>query len=111
MFIFTTVFNVFTTKSPFFTPSPSIPTPPPSIPPTLSTSPQSPLPLNKRPGGAPAHKAPSKARLKQGCFAPALKFEVLFPRGFQGDQATRSHKFQGGDFGGGGLWFIYGNRK
>ena len=33
------------------------------------------------------------------------------PSAFQVAEAKRSKVFQGGDFGGGGLWFVYGNRK
>ena len=37
--------------------------------------------------------------------------ETLIPSAFQIAEAKRSHTFQGGDFGGGGFWFIYGNGK
>jgi hypothetical protein len=30
---------------------------------------------------------------------------------FQVAKAKRSHVFQGGDFGGGGFWFLYGAEK
>lgn len=39
------------------------------------------------------------------------EFETLIPSAFQIAEAKRSHTFQGGDFGGGGFWFIYGNEK
>ena len=41
----------------------------------------------------------------------ADNFEGLIPSAFQIAEADRSKVFQGGDFGGGGLWFIYGNQK
>jgi ubiquinone/menaquinone biosynthesis C-methylase UbiE len=66
---------------------------------------------NNEPFWARSHEIELKALSKQGGFDPALEFEDLIPSAFQVAQATRSHKFQGGDFGGGGLWFIYGNRK
>ena len=38
-------------------------------------------------------------------------FEVMAPSAYQIAQARRSKVFQGGDFGGGGLWFLYGAEK
>jgi len=35
----------------------------------------------------------------------------MIPSALQVAQARRSEVFQGGDFGGGGLWFVYGNKK
>ncbi len=35
----------------------------------------------------------------------------MIPSALQVAAAKRSKVFQGGDFGGGGLWFIYGNAK
>lgn len=66
---------------------------------------------NNEPFWSRSHELDLKALSQQGGFDPALEFEDLIPSAFQVAQATRSHKFQGGDFGGGGLWFIYGNRK
>ena len=66
---------------------------------------------NNEPFWARSHEIDLKALSRQGGFDPALEFETLIPSAFQVAEATRSQKFQGGDFGGGGLWFIYGNRK
>ena len=66
---------------------------------------------NNEPFWARSHEIDLKQLSKSGGFDPALEFEGLIPSAFQIAKATRSHKFQGGDFGGGGLWFIYGNRK
>ncbi len=66
---------------------------------------------NNEPFWARSHELDLKALSKLGGFDPKLEFEDLIPSAFQVAQATRSNKFQGGDFGGGGLWFIYGNRK
>ncbi|SVE33750.1 uncharacterized protein METZ01_LOCUS486604, partial [marine metagenome] len=33
------------------------------------------------------------------------------PSAFQIEEVKKSEVFQGGDFGGGGQWFIYGNWK
>ena len=44
-------------------------------------------------------------------FDPETVFEVMAPSAYQIVQARRSKVFQGGDFGGGGLWFLYGAEK
>ncbi len=44
-------------------------------------------------------------------FDPETVFEVMAPSAYQIAQARRSKVFQGGDFGGGGLWFLYGADK
>lgn len=44
-------------------------------------------------------------------FDPEKVFEVMAPSAYQVAQARRSRVFQGGDFGGGGLWFLYGAEK
>ena len=48
---------------------------------------------------------------KQTGFDPKKEFETMIPSAFQIAEAKRSLTFQGGDFGGGGFWFIYGNEK
>ena len=44
-------------------------------------------------------------------FDPDKVFEVMAPSAYQIAQARRSKVFQGGDFGGGGLWFLYGAER
>ena len=44
-------------------------------------------------------------------FDPEKVLEVMAPSAYQIAQARRSKVFQGGDFGGGGLWFLYGAEK
>lgn len=66
---------------------------------------------NNEPFWARSHEIDLKTLSKKGGFDPALEFEDLIPSAFQVAEATRSKTFQGGDFGGGGLWFIYGNHK
>ena len=66
---------------------------------------------NNEPFWARSHEIDLKQLSQKGGFDPALEFEDLIPSAFQVAQASRSQKFQGGDFGGGGLWFIYGNQK
>ena len=38
-------------------------------------------------------------------------FTVMAPSAYQIADAERSGTFQGGDFGGGGVWFLYGCEK
>ena len=44
-------------------------------------------------------------------FDPANGFTAMAPSAFQVAQAQRSKVFQGGDFGGGGVWFLCGCQK
>jgi ubiquinone/menaquinone biosynthesis C-methylase UbiE len=66
---------------------------------------------NNEPFWARSHEIDLKELSRKGGFDPSREFETLIPSAFQVAEASRSQKFQGGDFGGGGLWFIYGNRK
>ncbi len=65
---------------------------------------------NNEPFWARSHEIDLPALSASGGFDPALEFETLIPSAFQVAEAQRSKVFQGGDFGGGGLWFVYGNR-
>ncbi|WP_439533359.1 methyltransferase domain-containing protein [Polymorphobacter sp.] len=44
-------------------------------------------------------------------FDPAKAFEAYQPSAFEAAQAKRTNVFQGGDFGGGGAWWLWGVRK
>jgi len=44
-------------------------------------------------------------------FDPAKAFEAYQPSAFEAAQAKRTNVFQGGDFGGGGAWWMWGVRK
>ena len=44
-------------------------------------------------------------------FNPEKMFSVMAPSAYQIADAERSGTFQGGDFGGGGVWFLYGCEK
>jgi ubiquinone/menaquinone biosynthesis C-methylase UbiE len=66
---------------------------------------------NNEPFWARSHEVELKDLSRRGGFDPALQFEAMIPSAFQVAAAKRSKVFQGGDFGGGGLWFVYGNRK
>ena len=44
-------------------------------------------------------------------FDPAKAFEGMQPSAFDEAEAKRTKVFQGGDFGGGGMWYVWGVRK
>ncbi|MEM7540849.1 MAG: class I SAM-dependent methyltransferase [Pseudomonadota bacterium] len=66
---------------------------------------------NNEPFWARSHEMDLKKLSADAGFDPNKELEEMIPSAFQVAQAKRSGKFQGGDFGGGGLWFIYGNEK
>lgn len=66
---------------------------------------------NNEPFWARSHEIDLKALSTHGGFDPDNQFEGLIPSAFQVAEAQRSKVFQGGDFGGGGLWFVYANTK
>lgn len=66
---------------------------------------------NNEPFWARSHEIDLKQLSEQGGFDPNKEFEIMIPSAFQISEAKRSLTFQGGDFGGGGFWFIYGNEK
>jgi ubiquinone/menaquinone biosynthesis C-methylase UbiE len=66
---------------------------------------------NNEPFWAKSHEIDLVKLSKQAGFDPQKEFETMIPSAFQIAEAKRSHTFQGGDFGGGGFWFIYGNEK
>ena len=66
---------------------------------------------NNEPFWARSHEIDLKELSEQAGFNPSKEFETMIPSAFQIAKAKRSLTFQGGDFGGGGFWFIYGNEK
>jgi ubiquinone/menaquinone biosynthesis C-methylase UbiE len=66
---------------------------------------------NNEPYWARAHEIDLAELSADAGFDPARTIETMIPSAFQVAAARRSKVFQGGDFGGGGLWFIYGNVK
>lgn len=66
---------------------------------------------NNEPFWARSHEIDLGELSASGGFDAAANFEGLIPSAFQVADTNRSKVFQGGDFGGGGLWFIYGNQK
>ena len=66
---------------------------------------------NNEPFWARSHEIDLHQLSKKAGFDPTLKIEEMIPSALQVAEARRSEVFQGGDFGGGGLWFLYGNKK
>lgn len=66
---------------------------------------------NNEPFWSRSHELDYRQLSAAAGFDPDKEFETLIPSAFQIAEAKRSHTFQGGDFGGGGFWFIYGNEK
>lgn len=53
---------------------------------------------------------PAKIAAETG-FDPAKAFEGMQPSEFDAAEAKRTRVFQGGDFGGGGMWYVWGVQK
>ncbi|MCC7413762.1 MAG: class I SAM-dependent methyltransferase [Gammaproteobacteria bacterium] len=66
---------------------------------------------NNEPFWARSHEIDLKKLAAGAGFDPANAFETFAPSAFQQARARRSHVFQGGDFGGGGSWFLFGAAK
>ena len=64
---------------------------------------------NNEPFWSRSHEIDLDNLSKQSGFDLGKKIETLIPSAFQIEKVKRSEVFQGGDFGGGGQWFIYGN--
>ena len=66
---------------------------------------------NNEPFWSRSHEIDLEDLSKKAGFDTEKKIETLIPSAFQIEKVKRSKVFQGGDFGGGGQWFIYGNWK
>ena len=66
---------------------------------------------NNEPFWSRSHEIDYRELSERGGFDGDKVFEVMAPSAYQVAQAKRSKVFQGGDFGGGGLWFLYGCQK
>ena len=66
---------------------------------------------NNEPFWSRSHEIDYRELSERGGFNGDKVFEVMAPSAYQVAQAKRSKVFQGGDFGGGGLWFLYGCQK
>ena len=66
---------------------------------------------NNEPFWRRSHEIDLKQLAEDSGFDRDKEFEEMASSAFQVAKAKRSHKFQGGDFGGGGFWFLYGAEK
>ncbi|MEM7467900.1 MAG: methyltransferase domain-containing protein [Pseudomonadota bacterium] len=66
---------------------------------------------NNEPFWRRSHELNLKQLSEDAGFNGDKEFEEMASSAFQVAKANRSHKFQGGDFGGGGFWFLYGAEK
>ena len=66
---------------------------------------------NNEPFWARSHEIELDKLSTRAGFDSKNQIETLIPSALKIAEAKRSKVFQGGDFGGGGLWFIYGNKR
>lgn len=66
---------------------------------------------NNEPFWGRAHEVDLKDLAVGAGFEPRATFDELAPSAFAKAEAERSHVFQGGDFGGGGAWYLFGATK
>jgi SAM-dependent methyltransferase len=63
---------------------------------------------NNEPFWGYVHELDLRALTSRAGFDPERVFEALAPSAFEEGQAKRTNIFQGGDFGGGGAWYLWG---
>jgi hypothetical protein len=63
---------------------------------------------NNEPFWGASHEIEAKAMASETGFDPDKAFEGYQPSAFAVDEAKRANVFQGGDFGGGGAWWVWG---
>lgn len=66
---------------------------------------------NNEPFWGASHGLKATEIAEETGFDPALAFEAYQPSAFEAAQARRTAVFQGGDFGGGGAWWLWGASK
>lgn len=66
---------------------------------------------NNEPFWGASHGLSAAGIAEETGFDPAQAFEAYQPSAFEAAQARRTAVFQGGDFGGGGAWWLWGARK
>ena len=66
---------------------------------------------NNEPFWGASHDIEPKAIAAQTGFSADNAFEGMQPSAFDAAEAQRTRVFQGGDFGGGGMWYVWGVRK
>ena len=66
---------------------------------------------NNEPFWGKSHEIEPREVAEAFGFDPDKTFEYMAPSAFEAAQAQRTMEFRGGDFGGGGFWYLYGFRK
>lgn len=66
---------------------------------------------NNEPYWTGSHELDPVAVAGECGFDRARAFEAMQPSAFDAAEAQRTHVFQGGDFGGGGAWYVWGAQK
>ncbi len=66
---------------------------------------------NNEPFWGAAHEIEANQIAEETGFDAAKAFEGYQPSAFEAEEARRTKVFQGGDFGGGGAWWVWGVRK
>lgn len=66
---------------------------------------------NNEPFWGASHEIDPKAIAKETGFDPDNAFEGMQLSAFDAAEAKRTKVFQGGDFGGGGMWYVWGAQK
>jgi ubiquinone/menaquinone biosynthesis C-methylase UbiE len=66
---------------------------------------------NNEPFWTASHELNPKDIAKSAGFKNQTVFETMAPSAFELSNSKRTHVFQGGDFGGAGLWYIFGMQK
>ena len=66
---------------------------------------------NNEPFWGASHEIEPREIASQTGFSAASAFEGMHPSAFDEAEARRTRVFQGGDFGGGGMWYVWGARK
>jgi SAM-dependent methyltransferase len=66
---------------------------------------------NNEPYWGASHEIAAKDMAAETGFDPEKAFEAYQPSAFDAAEAKRTKVFQGGDFGGGGTWWVWGARK
>jgi SAM-dependent methyltransferase len=66
---------------------------------------------NNEPFWGASHELNPAKVAKDAGFDPKKAFSGLAPSAFEAAQNKRTNVFQGGDFGGGGMWYVFGVRK
>lgn len=66
---------------------------------------------NNEPYWGASHEVEPRAVAAETGFDPDRSFEGMQPSAFDEAEAKRTRVFQGGDFGGGGMWYVWGARK